>query len=481
MPSTTQRFNHATRIAYFSEIQRIYYTATLTAFLHQWALFVIGCLIPSALTVLQFYAALHRSSRNGYAGTAVSYELLAPQIARATGRPCSVRTLQRGLAALKALGFISMRFWTIPDQTIHLGGGRSVKLKGTARKPIGGDEWRSLQIRVITLTETACAMWDRATKSAGSRYVGKLPTPAKLAGSSITDQIDKSTMVEVSASVRQPTNDPRQMVLDCEPSVRLDKKGSADEVEGRPTRPVPAQAPPPTLEHGASSFPELPASSGTTEGAGPKASNEAPFSGKPESKSVPKGCSVERPTLPKRPKNKTAWPVGRLFVLNALHKALSNFSQRQADAIYARARFELSRNYPSGWPMSVDWNYWVPRYADFMPQQRKAVMLSQILPLLKSPAVVTPNEPRRRGVDFQGKFEKPPAPRGGAAEPAEMYADFVGLADKLAQKFEAPAGKEPPPDRKPKTTLDESKQNISSELNPYLAGLLQKYGPESTD
>lgn len=472
MPHTTQRTHRAFKVAYWPDVQRIFYTATLTAFIHGWALHVLACLVPSALTVLQFLAALHRSNKNGYIGTAVAYELLAKQIAKATGRPCSVRTLQRGIAALKLLGFISLRYWTLPDQTIHFPNGHTVKLKGTGRKPIGGGEWRSLQIRVITLTETAIAMWDKSTKSAGSRYVGKLPTPAKSADSSLSDQVENSTMVKVSTTEQQTSTDPRQMKFDNAPSVRLDKKGSADEIEGRPTCPPSGQAPTATIEHGASKSPQLPASPCTTEPTEGEALKKAPVLGEVQTKTVPKGCSQPRPTLPKRPPNKAAWHVGRLFILSELHKALEPFSQRQADAIFSRARFELSRNYPGGWPTSVNWDYWVPRFADFPPSQRKSSMLSQILPLLKSPAAITPNEPKRRGRDFQGKLPK----ESPTAAKLPINEFLSGLNppkyDKKGNRLE----KDGVTVRKP-----DDPKHISTTLNPFLARFSKFCGDDPTD
>lgn len=394
-PYTVQRTHQARKIAYWPDVQRVYYTATLTAFMHQWAIYVLACLIPSALTVLQFLAALHRAGKMGYIGTAVAYELLAPQIATATGRPCSVRTLQRGVSALRALGFISLRFWTIPDQTIELGGGRSVRLQGTAKKQTDTGEWKSCQIRIITLTGLACALWDRATKSAADRWVGKLPTPAKLADSSQKDQVENSTKVQVSSTDDQTTTDPRQLKFDNVPSTRQDKGRDTVEVEGRPTSPVPAQAPTPTVEHGALSAPKLPASEGTTEGAEENATKVAPFSGGEKSKSVPIGCSKPRPIFPRGAQNTKAWSIGRTIILIELHKALSAFSTRQADAIYAQAEMEMSRSLPRNWKTAIDWDYFVPRFGDFPPAQRRRVMYSQILPILKNPVAVTPNEPRR--------------------------------------------------------------------------------------
>ena len=143
MPHTSQRHNRAWKIAYWTEVQRVYYSATLTAFVHGWAVAIIMKLAPSALTVLQFLAALNRAGRGGYLGVAVAYSLLAPQVALATGRKCAPRTLRRGLSILRSLGLVELRYWTMPDQRFKNGEHEHLS-KGT-QKVKTGDGWRSLQ------------------------------------------------------------------------------------------------------------------------------------------------------------------------------------------------------------------------------------------------------------------------------------------------------------------------------------------------
>lgn len=458
-PATTQRIDRASKVAYWPDVQRIRYTYTLTAFLHGWALFLIGCLIPSALTVLQFLAALHRSSRLGYIGTAVAYELLAPQIALATGRPCSVRTLQRGLGALRRLGLVSLRYWTIPDQRIELGGGRHVTVEGTAKNQIGAGEWRSLQIRIVVLSDLALALWDRATKSSGKRFVPQLPTPAKLADRSLVDQVEDSTMVVATTSDVVTSTGQCQLVLNSDHSIVESSPDCAARVsQGRSTRPDASKTSRPTLEHRALTVPQSPASSGTPAPTLPEASKEAKPPANPVPTPKPIGCSEPRPQIPKGAKNKRSWTVGRICIMHELHKALHRFSRREADSLWAKAKMEMDRDFPAAWrPTSVDWDYWVPRFGEMLPQQRRNAIMSQILPILQTRTKITPSEPRRFR---QGKME---APRqgNGSLDPFLASLSFP-FTDKMNKKEQ----------KQPKPT------KMSASLAPFLANVLKKFGDD---
>jgi hypothetical protein len=127
-------------------------------------------------------------------------------------------------------------------------------------------------------------------------------------------------------------------------------------------------------------------------------------------KSKPRGVSSNPPVLPKNAKTKTTWSVARSYLLHSLHAALKDFSRREADSIYSRARYELSGNYPAGWPTSVDWPYWVGRFAAFAPSQRRYHMARDILPLLRTRTPIVPEENRRfpgskHRIDVPSKIE----------------------------------------------------------------------------
>jgi len=443
MPRTAQRTNRAFKIAHWQDIQRIYTTVTLTGFCHAWALLIVSILIPSALTVLQFLAALHRAGKNGYMGCAVAYELLAPRIALATGRPCSRRTLERGVSALRMLGLLRPHWWTMPDQRIQNGDKEHV-IKGT-RKVETSSGWKSCQIRILVLTDRAVAMWDRRSRSKGSEilpHFAQFLTPAKLADNPQIDLVDKPTKVEDTDQCAVSSTDDRKERLE----------------QGRSTPPGPGKtaAPPqtgPTVEHQASTVLDSPPhqtksqkapggleealTSATCLGDTRNGSNslrpgtEDPDNAPPTSArqvlctgSPSQGVSHERPKLPKHAPNKTSWSVARVYLLVELHRALEPYSRREADSIYERARYEMSSAYP--WPQTiVDWAYWVGRFALFSPAQRRYHMARDIVPLLKSRLCPTPSEPRRFG-EYKAS---PPAKRiDKTLEPylKELYNRFCG-------------------------------------------------------
>lgn len=437
-PATTQRINRAFKIAYWDSVQRIYYTTALTAFVHAWAIKILSILIPSAYTVLEFYAVLHRSGPLGYVGTACAQELIAKQISLASRRPCSVRTLQRGIAALRILGLISTRWWTIPDVRIN-NTGRTHLIRGTGKKQIGEKEWTSLQIKIAVLTDRAIALWDKSTKLHGDRYIPLFPTPAKLADRSPLDQVDKPTMVQVTTS--------------DEDTSTVQDKNHARVVEGTTTRPAARQVATLTLKQRALTTPRSPASPDTPKPTLTNAPKGHCAEAKSKPKSMPKGPSERRTTLP-RAQNSWTWDLGRSFLLFELHKALTNFSRREADAIYKRAKFELSRNCTAKW-CSVDWSYWIGKWRGCPPRQRTFHMMRDILPLLRKPDPITPNE--------DGYFKRFVGP-GGTGDV------LAGNTDPYLKKLKNPAEK-----------VADKTEPIERPINAFLSKFRKFCGDDPTD
>jgi hypothetical protein len=450
---TARRTNKAFKIAYLADLGRIYYTATMDAFVHRWALIVLGLLIPSAYTVLEFFAALHRASKNGYIGSAVAYSLLAPRIAKATRRKCSVRTLERGLAALKRLGLVRLTYWTIPDQIVRHGE-HSIKLDGTQRV-LTQDGWKTLQIRIVTLTERAISLWDRRTCKSGSEVIPhfrQFLTSAKLAANSQIDMVDKPTNIDRQLSEHGPTRTTRQTVSDNVPSpLSTTVQPSRAVKEGCPTSPVEqldkltiAQ---PDVEQRPSTVDVSPQDTAPLSSTLIKSQKETRISDKSSDYTVQSVCEAVTtkfdsehlsgtnktrpgvppdclsldstvdsgpfrgvghtpPKLPKHAKSKATWPVARAYILVELHRVLDRFSRREADAIYERARYELSGDFPAGWPTCVDWAYWVGRFATMGPPQRNFHMRRDILPLLRTKLSPVPNEPKRYS-EFGNDANKP--------------------------------------------------------------------------
>ena len=242
MPNRANRYNRATRVAYLPDLARIFYAIQITAFCHHWAMVIIGKLIPSAETVLQFLAALHRTGRAGYLGTYVAYKLLAPEIARATRRKCSERTLKRGIAALKLLGLVTTSPRALPG--FRTKSGTKVN-EGSGVVDIGG-RYRSKQINFLILTERAVSMWDLG---AADEVIPHTPTQAKMAPSSQNDQCVNTHMIRDTASESDTTTDRCNRRFNHEPNkMQIPDQPSSPDLEGSPTRP-PAEKWPSTVEH----------------------------------------------------------------------------------------------------------------------------------------------------------------------------------------------------------------------------------------
>lgn len=429
---TSRRLNRAYKIAYWPDVQRIYYTVTLTAFLHRWAMLILGILIPSALTVLEFLAAMNRSSKNGYMGCAVAYSLLAKQIAESTRRPCSQRTLERGLKFLKSVGLVKLHWWTMPDQTIDNGCGAR-RIKGT-EKVETQDGWKTRQIRIIVLTPWAIAMWERGAERKGKDIIphfAHLLTPAKLAASSKDDQVGKPTMIVPSSdSSDSSTIQDKDKMNSTRPQAAVEQHPSTPSKQETSPDPQTTLLEPtdsPESNQHQTQITSRDAEKGVDKNRATRNLGVATPSSAPRSPSGKRrGCSRTAPPLPKNAKNKTSWAVFRAFILVELHRSLSKFSEREADSVYDRAVWELSGDYPVGFPTVVDWAYWRERFALFMPQQRRAHMLRDILPLLRSTQIPVPSEPRRIEI-----FEK--SGYGSGSNPEKLPPFLKGLWDKFVK------------------------------------------------
>ena len=375
MPSRANRYNRATRVAYLPDLTRIFYAIQITAFCHHWALVIIAKLIPSAETVLQFLSALHRTGQSGYLGTYVAYQLLAPEIARATRRKCSVRTLKRGIAALKVLGLVTTSPRALPGFRTRMG---TLVNEGSGVVDIGDGRYRSRQISFLILTERAVSMWDLSTSDNGA--IPHRPTRAKMAPSSQNDQCVNTHMIRDTSSELDTTTDRCNNRFDHEPNkLQNSSQNSSSAVEGKSTRPSAVNRPP-TVEHPSSTNhnrQEIPNATDSGEKPSKKASNPR------------RGCSVTRPKKPRKPV-RTTWNTGMLYILNELHRILENFSTREADSIFARAKIEMSRDLPARFPSCVDWSYWIGRFPEMTIPARRSAILREILPVLQSRTISAP-------------------------------------------------------------------------------------------
>jgi hypothetical protein len=416
MVKTGQRFNRAHKIAHWDEVQRIFYTVTLTGFIHKWAIVLLTVFIPAAMTVFEFLAALNRSSKTGYMGCAVAYSLLAPQIAIATRRKCSIRTLERGIAALKNLGFIKLSWYSLPDQQV-INGPHRHKINGSKRVETA-DGWRKNQIRIIVLTPMAIALWDRSTRFKGSDIIAHfahLLTPAKLADSYNNDQVGKPTMIHrakdgcstrpQAASEHQNDSSSRtDRVSSKTHSSPLDPS-DASEVDRNQTQNKRPECHELTKVQNRCHMESTPGSSGLVpkpQAGAPSHSIRTKRTGPAPKRAgtppPPRGCTLTPPPIPRNAPIKTQWPVARAYLLAELHRSLSRFSPYEADDLYRRAEMELSPDRKRDWPTIVDWDYWVARFGGLPPDRRRHHMIRDILPLLRSAMVPTPKSETRAGI-----------------------------------------------------------------------------------
>lgn len=76
---------------------------------------------------------------------------------------------------------------------------------------------------------------------------------------------------------------------------------------------------------------------------------------------------------------------------------ITKLPEREADAIYTRAEYEMSSAYPENLPYTVDWRYVMDVLPTLPPDRRYTYMKRWVLNLLRAGYVPTANEPRRFG------------------------------------------------------------------------------------
>lgn len=408
--STTQRHNRAFRIAYLPDSRRIQSVPVLSTITHAWAHKQLAGLSAPASKVLRFLAALNRTGEFGYLGVALAYDILAERISESTGIKFSRRSVERGVAELKAEKLVTVRPWTREGQYFRAGG-RNVKMFGAGTVTLKNGRVMPCQLAIIALTDGALAMWEKSKREFARGNVVPEPTPAKMADtSSRSDQIDKSIMLK-----------------DYTGDVGTTVQGAEGEKEGRPTRPdgpTNGQGRP-TVEHGALTgdlrLKPAPKAELRVKQANNMASRLPPSS----SQVAPKGCT--KPTPAYRGPQKIGSPsTVRVMILAEIHNFVKNHSPREADAVFCRAKTEIEGVGYTDWPTVVDWGYVIKQWPRLSPQERKVKLFRRIVPLLKDRQAITPCDPIRvRGNAVAGVYHKP----GGKTR--LVHPELVALAGRL--------------------------------------------------
>jgi len=312
-----------------------------------------------------------------------------------------VRTLERGLAFLKRIGLVTLSWYTMPDYKTPSG----VIVPGT-RRVLTRHGWRNRQIRVVTLTRRALALWDRSTRNRGSEFIPHFThflTSAKLADSPKIDSVVKTTEYTDPRKSKQPNQSLVKDVL----------------LEGTTTRPESRAMPgSPTIEHHALTVPrsKQPAKSsaerssdiaerrGVSDNLQLTRNRESDttktdnlslpsntVSSNPMEKTARQGGSLrgtgEKREKPGR-KNRQTWSESAKIILASLYDALETYPRRHAQSMYRRAQYELRHG---ACQSSTDWAYWIGRFPAMSREQRNYHVRRDIIPVLKMPPAI-PNE-----------------------------------------------------------------------------------------
>lgn len=377
-----KRPNRSFRTALWPDAQRIHHLPNFDAFCHRWAVEELRQLSAPASKVLRFLAALNLTGSAGYVGVAVAYELLAGQIEKASGLKFSKRTMERAVHDLKAAGLIVVHPWVREAQQFRAGK-RTVTLCGAGTVTLKNGAVVVRRLAILTISDKALAMW---APSCRRQKVKPSHSTAKKADSS-------------------PKKDQGLKPHELEPHTVPSTKTELDTVKGpttpgepRPRRTDEGKAH--AVKHGAMKMgdvtlkhiPRIAEYRVTAAEAGDKkALNKA---SKPRfglSAPPSKGCTKPRP-LHRGPSLSYSRSLVDESILATIWDMVAEHTNREANALFNRAVWELNNEGPHNWPMCIDWDYWRNYWPEYSQQMRRNTCRSQILPLLKDPFPMTPHD-----------------------------------------------------------------------------------------
>jgi hypothetical protein len=324
-----------------------------------------GGLSHRALRVLRFYCALHRAGRVGYVGTRASYAAIGAAVRLTTDEAASRSTVIRGVNELRAAGLLDV-----------------TRGRGDRVRQIAPGEYIREPIAVITLTETARAIWTErparahtvAPVSSCNGYISPRELPGPLQGREATPEREDLPASPTASAVPSTTN--------AEPAsagVEHRDGGAVALAEPRTSaRPV---APLAALADG----------------------NAA------EDRRAQVACQRQRLrfTSGTRP---TSRPLAVSALLSTL-ASLTRFSGREGAALVARAKAEVAGRSDAP-PSGVAWDYWIARWPEMVRDERFRWARAEILPLLRSTRASTspPRIAAARPPASPPPAARPPAP-----------------------------------------------------------------------
>jgi hypothetical protein len=423
------------RPAFRPDLERVTYDTKPVTICHPWAIPIINSLSPAANKVFTLLVTLAMIGKRGYPGVAVCDDVAARTVRRITTQKCGISTWRKGRRELVEKGLASRTYWTRPDQHIK-NGSRVVVVPGGQRVHIQGDQWCTKQIRITLLTPAGSGMFDKKTRLEKSDILPLLPTPVKSTARSQTEDRRKTPEGVFSSDLNQTTNKDvmsqptSKSMLDCDPSTRqeADRDASTGKEGNSTCPPQPAAPIDPTIEQHRV---EKIVDSGSVKAQNDQASTE------PRKKSLDKGsgfpakrgCSSDRPKMPKGKGERKGSVYAKTRLLNVLHQCLVNYAAAEADIIFSRCTTELELSAYSNWPSVINLPYWLSRAPQCTRRELFGYMRARIIPALRFSGPVTPREPKRYKVWTEKRrlSEKQAVPSSKLPSFLHQFSETVGL------------------------------------------------------
>ena len=429
-PRTDRAYTYATP----AELERVTWTVPVQeSCIGADARSIVDDLPIRAQRVLRLFLALHRLGRIGYRGTAAIYDQVAHAVRLSTRERCGLRTLKYALDELESAGLITRTPWAPdPHDVIEIAPG----------------QWRTVTIRIISLTPEAIALWSRPPR----RCAAAVPDPdARPDGA----EIDGAGVVDLEV---QKVHEAERLTP---PSPRRCSAGG--ETERACTRPHDIISSNDRDAVGPTPAPSISAPSGRASGSGTAAAHQraagavghhtssatrAPGSSEGRT-GAKRGPTVAPPPRPDRRAPRTPGNA-RLVLLADLFTFLRPFPSRDADALFARARRETRRDWPESWPTCTDWGYWLHRWRGLPRRERMGHIRASILASLRS-AVITP--PASPAIARSSTSTTVATSSSSSTSPAPEFETWIGDPDLAAgarAHYERLAAEETDPRRRRK-------------------------------
>jgi hypothetical protein len=393
------------------DLHLLNYAILLKTACHKWSWDFLDTLSPAAAKILRAHLSAALVRNRGYAGFHVPDDLLCSKIREITGQKCQLSTLRNGRRELEAKGLITRsQAPSARSKGIHL----------------GGDSYTQPRWCVSMLTPKCVAMFDNRNRLVSEETALLYSVETKSNACSKTEDLpplQEQGGEDLKATTTDEVGQKHQceLVLDSEPSTRQNSPPSASPGEqGNPTCPSSSSC------SSRSTGEQRPSTSDATTQGGQteppplswEALNKASRFGRGASWSGSRGCSVERPKIPRGARKRKDRTFAKAKIFNALHRELWNYPGPQADDIFARAKVEFELVGFSSFNSVCNLPYWLSRAPKLTVNELRGHMRGTIIPALKfsGPTVTTgrfsvvkPTRPACKAVKMAGPAGKMPS------------------------------------------------------------------------